>query len=286
MKYSRTGFLAYRLSFSFPFVLKMLFMMTVLTLFGGGIGYGQPQGELATDILNNRNSRAAEVFSLKRVRSRYDKERIVRSADVPIVFKDGILFTYLDSDKSVLAKRNDHDHLYVSGSFVDWRVKTRFIQNAAGIYTAFVKINLPAATYTYRFLKDNVWRNDPNQFYTERDRYGRPISAFILTEPLADFKVSPTRNDRGLYTFYLADNGYTNVAWLGTANVWNIEKDPMVLKDGYWRIKKYLRQDEPYYLFLVDGKFLLDPLNINVAYSSFYEEVSVVPDKDYFTNLP
>ena len=75
---------------------------------------------------------------------------------------DGILFSYNDMDaKSV----------FLVGSMNEWNIsaspKTKDSNGKWGII-----IKLDPGKYSYKFLVDNVWYNDPNNFNYEDDGYG------------------------------------------------------------------------------------------------------------------
>jgi 1,4-alpha-glucan branching enzyme len=68
----------------------------------------------------------------------------------------------------------------------------------------------------------------------------------------AESTVKPTR-------FCYPRPGAKAVHLMGDFNDWNRESLPMLPRDGWWSIQVPLTQGHHHYLFLVDGKPMVDP---------------------------
>ncbi len=227
----------------------------------------------------SRLSAAAARQSVYYVAARYDSNQLLRVVERPIVYTDGILFTYLAPTPNT--------EVSISGSFVDWQLNIKLSPNALGIHSVWVPLNFPPGRYSYKFNVDGIWINDPQQPYRiqETQHLGTAVtehSAFQLSQVVEQHLSSPVARGQGLFTFYLADKGYTRVSWVGTANLWHPTRDAMVLKNGYWQLTRHLPIDAPYYLLLADGNLSVDPLNVNIAATRFQPQVSVAQGGGYF----
>lgn len=186
----------------------------------------------------------------------------------PIVYENGILFTCDAGEK---------DEVALSGSFVHWNQHIKLSRNAHGIWYAFLALEVPAGTYTYRYLVNRLWVDDPQQTLVVPDAYGSVMSALKLPYSLVQMKVSPRPMGGNKYLFFLKDEGYKQVAWVGSRNRWDPYTDPMTLENGYWQITLALLPGQGLYRFRVDGKDRLDPRNVNEGELKFGEKVSAVP---------
>ena len=77
--------------------------------------------------------------------------------------------------------------------------------------------------------------------------------------------------------FYCDAPEANSVHVMGDFNGWNPNADPMTRRvDGWWFIELELTHGYHQYLFLVDGKRVLDPRATGVGHGANGEEVSMI----------
>ena len=107
------------------------------------------------DDLISQTKEMLKNTSLKTEAGHYQKlllgERVARLAK-PTRYEDGFLFTYAGKKEDVV---------YLSGSFFNWTKRVRLVSNEYGVFQVFVPMELLKGVYTYRFLVNHVWQNDP-----------------------------------------------------------------------------------------------------------------------------
>ena len=60
-------------------------------------------------------------------------------------------------------------------------------------------MEIPKGVYTYRYLVDDIWYNDPLQVRVADDGYGTKISAIKLKKDLVIYMVSPKKQEKDIY---------------------------------------------------------------------------------------
>ena len=206
------------------------------------------------------------IFMPERMEGHYADD--LRAITKPIVYENGVLFTF---------EAKSNDVVCISGDFFKWNKRLKMSVNRHGIFYAFVKMELPAGLYKYRYYVNQFWVNDPQQTLSIPDEFGDRITTMRLTQDLFDFELSPKKLADNRFLFFLKDNGYKMVNWVGTKNRWDAFVTPMALSNGYWQVRLSLGAEEPYYQFCInqDTK-ILDPANHHDARLKFGERVSVV----------
>jgi Glycogen recognition site of AMP-activated protein kinase len=213
---------------------------------------------------------------LKNSKFKGDSVGLTLIVSKPIVFEDGILFTYASSEKK---------DVYLAGSFVGWQKKIKMIRGEYGVFYIFVRLKLKKGTYSYRFFSDGVWQNDPQQIFFLNDGNGTRISAFKLPINIVQYQSSPVKVSGSKFKFFLKNKNYKKVSWVGSRNSWDPYVDKMKLIDGYWVIVLRIEPDFIFYKFQVDGKSILDPENINISRLENGEDVSYVSIRKPGENL-
>ncbi len=194
------------------------------------------------------------------VAENFDYKLFKEVVNKPILYKNGILFTYL-------AKGNEE--VYLSGSFDNWQEKIKFLKSDLGISYLFFKKNLKKGDYRYRFLVNGIWQNDPEQTKISLDFYGNKLSTFSLGKDYFFSIKSPIKLTGNYYRFYLKDKNYREVYWLGDENRWEKGKDKMYREGEYWVLEKLLFATRPLYIFWADGEYFLDAFNNATIKNSF-----------------
>ncbi len=192
----------------------------------------------------------------------------IKSISKPVVYENGILFTF---------EGRDTDDIYLSGSFYHWNKRVKLHKNRFGIHFAFIPIETPKGLYTYRFMVNGIWLNDPQQTLWVADGYGTEISAIDLRSALVSFKTSPKHLGGNRYQFFLKDKNYKTVSWVGSRNRWDPFVNPMSLKDGYWTLTLEMDPKQVFYLYRIDDENRLDPANPNRGNMGWKEEVNFIP---------
>lgn len=209
-----------------------------------------------------------ESTTLGQGRLESDYSESLRAIAKPVVYENGILFTF---------EGKDTDDIYLSGSFYHWNKRVKMHKNRFGIYYAFIPIETPKGTYTYRYFVNGIWLNDPQQTLLVADGYGSEISAIELPKDLVEYKTSPKHLSGNQYKFFLKDKGYKSVSWVGSRNRWDPYVNPMKLENGFWTLVLEMDPKQVFYLYRIDNENRLDPANPNRCDMGFREEVSYVP---------
>jgi|YNPMSStandDraft_2_1061718.scaffolds.fasta_scaffold00301_6 1,4-alpha-glucan branching enzyme len=181
----------------------------------------------------------------------------ISKASEPIIYFNGILFTYDGSGKNVK----------ISGSFFNWQYMENMKKSFYGIWYYFLKKPLKAGKYTYKYNVDNFWILDPNNSETFRDNNDHKLSLLIVPKDINFYSVSPFINKDGYVTFWLEDKGQRYVHVAGDFNNWNPFEYMMNSEDGFWKITLKLKPGKYFYRFIIDfSNEILDPNNPNIGY--------------------
>ncbi|HNY03889.1 MAG TPA: glycogen-binding domain-containing protein, partial [Bacteroidales bacterium] len=132
--------------------------------------------------------------------------------------------------------------VYLSGSFNGWStMQTPMAFTDSGWA---VTIKLRPGKYTYKYIVDGRWVNDPFNKLKESDTYRGFNNVFYCYN----------------YTFRLA--GYSDakkVAVAGSFNNWKPDELRLIRFHGVWQLPLYLRDGTHAYKFIVDNRWTLDP---------------------------
>lgn len=236
--------------------------------------------------LNFSEERSSDRFNYDKERQNFLEKMSTRDAsdnifrgnqkvsvsDVPIIYKNGILFTYIG---------NDDDIIHVSGSFVQWQKRLRMVESANGVFFVFWEGNLPPGKYDYKLNVNGFWQNDSKQPLSRIDQNGQRLTYFSLRKPINYHKVSPSHIEGKTFKFFLLDEDYKEVWWVGSANQFDPRVDQMKLVDGYWTIEKRVEEKYSFYAYFVDGKLMRDPHNPYLTTTDFDLEVNFIPEIFY-----
>jgi hypothetical protein len=134
--------------------------------------------------------------------------------------------------------------VFLSGSFNGWSTLQTPMQTSDSGW--IVTISLKPGKYTYKFIIDGIWTNDPFNKLMENDTQGGYNSVFFC------------------YNYRFVLNGHADahkVVLTGSFNDWN-EKDLWMIRfNGKWVIHLYLREGTHAYKFIVDNDWITDPAN-------------------------
>jgi len=138
----------------------------------------------------------------------------------------------------------DARRVFVSGSFNDWSTLQTPLHACDSGWT--VTLGLDPGKYSYKFIIDGKWTNDPYNKLREDDTYDGYNNIFFC------------------YNYKFVLNGFQNarkVLLAASFNNWNKTQLRMVRIRGSWMLPLYLREGTHAYKFLVDDQWMTDPAN-------------------------
>lgn len=139
---------------------------------------------------------------------------------------------------------NQANTVVLSGSFNNWNtIENQMLKTDSG-WIAYTNLN--EGKYTYKYIVDGQWTEDPFNSNMQSNEHGTLNSVLVIPN----------------YTFTLKGNQNAENVYLGAdfAN-WNETAIPMRKANGVWQASVYLQQDIYAYKFIVDGNWILDPEN-------------------------
>ncbi|MCX8059024.1 MAG: glycogen-binding domain-containing protein [Spirochaetes bacterium] len=189
----------------------------------------------------------------------------ISKASEPIIYSNGVLFTYSGPGKIVK----------ISGSFFDWQYMESMKKSFYDIWYYFLKKPLKKGFYVYKFNVDNFWILDPNNSRTYRDNNDHQLSLLEIPKDVNFYSISPVVNNDGTVTFWMEDKGQKFVHVAGSFNNWNPFEYLLYKEDGFWKISLKLKPGRYFYRFIIDySKEIIDPNNPNIGYDYFGKQCS------------
>jgi 1,4-alpha-glucan branching enzyme len=134
--------------------------------------------------------------------------------------------------------------VYLSGSFNNWSTQQIPLKSCDSGWVANLK--LKPGKYSYKYILDGRWIQDPFNKLTEDDTYGGYNSVLYC------------------YNYLFRLTGYPKakkVILAGSFNNWNEEELKMTHINGSWLLQMYLRQGTHSYKYIVDNVWVKDPSN-------------------------
>jgi len=136
------------------------------------------------------------------------------------------------------------EKVFLSGSFNAWSTMQTPMMICDSGWTATLK--LKPGKYSYKYIIDGKWTNDPYNRQKENDLHGRYNSIFFC------------------YNFQFALKEYQDakkVILTGSFINWDENELRMIRFKNKWVLNMYLREGTHAYKFIVDGKWINDPDN-------------------------
>jgi hypothetical protein len=152
---------------------------------------------------------------------------------------------YCYNYKFSLAGYANAKSVIVSGSFNNWNTKKLKMQRSVKGWE--LPIYLPEGTYSYKFIVDREWINDPANKVVRLDASGNANSFIGIGDTLL-FRL----------------NGFINakkVILAGSFNNWSTSELLMLKTDKGWELPYNLGAGNYEYKFIVDGRWITDPAN-------------------------
>ncbi len=207
--------------------------------------------------------------SLQKYEERLLKYYYITEIGAPKIVEDGILFTFAD----------DHEHRSVelSGDFLDWRITIPLIKGRYGVYYYLYQEPIKAGHHAYRYRVDDLWINDPLQTNKLFDAQNQELSYFEVEKDILYYRANPLYNDDYTVTFFYKDADATEVNFALNKDGFDSYRYPMQKdEDDIWSITLDLEPGPHYYNFVVDGQWIIDPVNYNIVRSDKNIEHSFV----------
>jgi len=141
----------------------------------------------------------------------------------------------------------DHKELkqvYLSGSFNAWSTERSPMKACDSGWVISVK--LKPGKYSYKYILDGRWSQDPFNRLHEEDANGGYNSTVYCYNHIFRLRGYPSAH---------------KVILAGSFNNWNEKELRMIRIDGSWLINLYLRDGTHAYKFIVDNNWITDPEN-------------------------
>lgn len=152
-------------------------------------------------------------------------------------YRNGVARFFLPGHKE--AKK-----VYISGSFNSWSTEqTPLLACDSGWVIA---LKLRPGKYSYKFILDGRWTQDPFNKLTEDDTYGSFNSVVYCYNRLFRLRGFPAAH---------------KVILAGSFNNWDEKELKMIRINGSWLLPMFLREGTHTYKFIVDGEWTTDPDN-------------------------
>ena len=135
-------------------------------------------------------------------------------------------------------------HVFLSGTFNNWTPDELPMEKTPqGWKLAYI---LAAGNYEYKFVVDGNWMTDPANPYAVGQ--GNLKNSFIALRPNHIFQLDKYLSAKKVFIS-------------GDFVDWSDDEYQMIKKDGKWQFPLYLSPGKHTYKFVVDGNWILDPLN-------------------------
>lgn len=134
--------------------------------------------------------------------------------------------------------------VYLAGNFNGWREdELEMKKTDSGWEFPYV---LAPGNYEYRFIVDGTWVSDPNNAY--RIYRGDHDNSFLAVSPNHSFALKG-------YPIY------SKVLVTGSFTGWSEENNVMVRSGDGWKFPIHLAPGKYHYKFIVNGEWIVDPVN-------------------------
>ena len=160
-------------------------------------------------------------------------------------FKIPYAFTY-DKTKGqfYLPAFKSATNVYLSGSFNGWSTTQTPMKKVNDGW--MIDVNLKPGKYTYKYIVDGKWKQDPNNQLSEADGAGGLNSVLFCSNHLFELE---------------GYHGARKVVVTGNFYNWNTKGIAMNRTTKGWALPIYLRDGTYAYKFIVDYQWMTDPAN-------------------------
>jgi 1,4-alpha-glucan branching enzyme len=155
-------------------------------------------------------------------------------------------FGYSDSLATFFLRNHETaEEVYLSGSFNDWSTMGIPMKKVDGGWNAMVRLD--PGKYTYKYIVDGKWLNDPDNLRKERENARGLVSVIYCTNRVFRFDENGQKRSRVMLT--------------GNFINWDRSGIPMRKSGDSWILPMYLRDGTYAYKFIADNDWLTDPAN-------------------------
>ena len=184
------------------------------------------------------------------------------------IFINGVLQTNPDfkgigKAQKVIFKLPGYENaneVILAGTFNDWNEEAIKLLKVGETWQ--IELNLSPGIYEYKFIIDGKWIHDRYNPFTVRNEY-KTLNSILILGRSRQFTLNAFPNAK-------------KVVISGSFNNWNEEAIQMEFKLDKWVAKVDLPPGKHFYKFLVDGKWILDPMNDLSQYDFKGNENSVL----------
>lgn len=193
------------------------------------------------------------------------QKKVQESSTASVQFgRNKIQFSNISEDKDGLTLielkgHTDAQKVMISGNFNQWSVMQNPMRKTSQGWE--IKLPLPYGKTLYKFVIDGKWVHDQMNSQIEPNGTNGFNSVYFRTN----------------HTFSLP--GFESakaVNLAGSFNNWNPTEISMIKKGNGWHLPVYLQEGSHTYKFIVDGNWILDPLNENARHDGMGNTNSVI----------
>jgi hypothetical protein len=152
-------------------------------------------------------------------------------------YRDGIGRFFLPGHK-------DYKRVFLSGSFNSWSTSKTPMQRCDSGWVADLKLR--PGKYSYKYILDGQWTEDPFNKLREKDTYNGNNSVVYCYNRIFRLRGYPAAHQ---------------VILAGSFNNWHEKELKMLHISGSWLLPMYLREGTHAYKFIVDKNWITDPEN-------------------------
>jgi hypothetical protein len=134
----------------------------------------------------------------------------------------------------------------LAGSFNGWKTYESFMHKTASGWE--LPYALGPGNYEYRFIVDGKWINDPANRLFINNTQSHTVNSYLIVGPNYTFRLQGNQDAK---TIFLA----------GDFNSWTPGALPMKRVGDAWVFKVHLSVGKHLYKFIVDGRWIKDPVN-------------------------
>ncbi|MDR1179697.1 MAG: hypothetical protein LBK44_04265 [Spirochaetales bacterium] len=212
------------------------------------------------------------LFSLPALEGTRQHVKIIETteASAPEIMDDTVFFS--------CKPRGDVRYVGIAFAHEEFREIHIFERNEFGVLFIFYPIPEELHSLDYRLVIDGLWVTDPENPLKIRDAAGLSLSRFELpvsaAQPVAR---SPVIREDGQVEFNFEAPPGRDIYLAGSFNGW----DPYMYRlretrPGLYSLSLRLLQGTYYYMFTVEGRKRLDPLNPNRGQDEDGYEISIL----------